>query len=314
MSEESKYSKNTEIELRTLGNTGINVTALGFGCASVWGKNMITDKQAQELFERAYALGIRYFDTGHSYGNAEERIGKILKTSKTVKRENIVISTKFGTRIINGKLVHDVSADWVKKSVDLSLQRMGIDYIDCLQIHGPRIGDFTDELYELFNELKQKGIVKAVGANSFDTDVLNYVCEENKLDFVMLDYNIMRQDREELIRKLYNNGIGVIAGAALAESLYSNRVFKIQEKKDLWYLARAIKNFRRQMFRGRRYRFINRVYGMTGSQIALKYVVNNPLISTAVFGTTTMSHLEENIEAINIDIPKEIEKKIMSVR
>ncbi len=318
MGEKKKHAVNrakeiSAMEHRRLGKTDIRVSSLGFGCASVWGKDMISDAQAQELFERAYELGITYFDTGHSYGNAEERIGKILKSSKIVKRENIVISTKFGTRFIDGKLVHDVSPEWIRESVDTSLRRMGISYIDCLQIHGPQISDFTEELYSILDELKEKGIVRAVGANSFDTDVLEFICREKRLDFVMLDYNLMRRDREELIRKLHENGIGVIAGAALAESLYSNRVFKIRGKKDIWYLARAMKNFRKQLFNGWKYRFINRVNGVTGSQIALGFVLDNPMVSSAVFGTTTMSHLEENARAVWVDMPQEVLARVRSI-
>ena len=300
-------------QYRRLGKTEICLSPLGFGCASVWGKDIISDKQAQELFEKAYEFGITFFDTGHSYGNAEERIGKILKTSQIVKRNNIVISTKFGIRNINGKLVHDVSPEWIKESVKISLRRMGISYIDCLQIHGPRISDFTEELYSVLDELKEKGIVRAVGANSFDTDVLEFICKEKRLDFVMLDYNIMRRDREELIQKLQANDIGVIAGAALAESLYSNRIFKIRGKKDVWYLARAIKNFREQFFHGWKYRFINHVEGTTGAQIALGFVLNNPMVSSAVFGTTTMSHLEENVRAVCVETPQEVLEKIRTI-
>lgn len=65
----------SSIEKRPLGKTDIEMTCMGLGCASVWGKNLISDEQAQAIFERAYELGIRYFDTGYSYGCAEERIG-----------------------------------------------------------------------------------------------------------------------------------------------------------------------------------------------------------------------------------------------
>lgn len=299
-----------DLEQNSLGTTGIRVTKLGFGCASVWGKPIISDEHARRLFEKAYELGIRYFDTGHSYGIAEKRIGRILKTSHVVKRENIIISTKFGTRTVAGRLVHDASPEWMYQSTELSLKRMRTDYIDCLQIHGPQISDFTPELYEALKELKQKGIIRAAGANSFDTDVLKFICKERKLDFVMLDYNILKQERENLISELYRNGIGIIAGAPLAESLYSNRVFRIRDKKDVWYLARALKNFRKQMMKGRKYRFINYVPGMTGSQIALKYVLDNPMISSAVFGTASLQHLEENIQAADIVIPGKVLKKI----
>ena len=162
-------------------------------------------------------------------------------------------------------------------------------------------------------ELKEQGIVRAVGANSFDTEVLEFICREKRLDFVMLDYNIMRRDREELIQRLYDNGIGVVAGAALAESLYSNRVFKIRGKKDVWYLARAMKNFRKQLFGGWKYRFINQVDGVSGSQIALGFVLDNPLISSAVFGTTTMRHLEENAGAVGVEMPAGVLERIRSI-
>ena len=91
-------------------------------------------------------------------------------------------------------------------------------------------------------------------------------------------------------------------------------MLKIKGAKDLWYLARAVKNFRGQFIKGRKYRFINEAEGMTGSQIALKYVLDNPFVSSAVFGTTTMNHLEENVQAVDIEIPPEILRRIRSVR
>lgn len=305
---------NEDIEKRFLGNTGIKMTCMGFGCASVWGKNLITDKQAQEIFEQAYSLGIRYFDTGYSYGCAEERIGKILKSSKIVTRENIVISTKFGTKKVKGKYVHDFTPEWMNYSVKTSLKRMGTDYIDLLLVHGPKISDLTDVYLNAMRRLKEKGIVKAIGINTFDTDVIEFVCKTKCFDFVMLDYNILKQEREPLIDQLYQSGIGVIAGAPLAESLYSNRIFKIRKLKDIWYLARAFVNFRGQLIKGRKFTFINKVPGMTGTQIALKYVISNTHVTTAVFGTTTPGHLVDNIQAKDVTIPKDILKRIKRLR
>lgn len=300
----------SSIEKRPLGNTGIEMTCMGFGCASVWGKNLITDEQAQEIFEQAYSLGIRYFDTGYSYGCAEERIGKILKTSKIVKREDIVISTKFGTKNVNGKYIHDFTPEWMNHSVKTSLERMDIDYVDLLLVHGPQVADLTDEYLTAMRKLKEEGIVKAVGINTFDTDVIEFVCKTKCFDFVMLDYNILKQEREPIIDQLYQSGIGVIAGAPLAESLYSNRIFKIRKLKDIWYLARAIVNFRGQLIKGRRFTFVNKVPGITGAQVALKYVISNPHVTTAVFGTTTPSHLTDNVKAKDVVIPKDVLKRI----
>lgn len=304
----------TMLEKRTLGKTGIEMTCMGFGCASVWGKNLITDEQAKELFEQAYSLGIRYFDTGYSYGSAEERIGKILRESKTIKREELVISTKFGTKNVNGKYVHDFSPEWMKHSLQESLKRMGLSYVDLLLVHGPQISDLTDEYLNEMQKLKDMGLVKALGINTFDTDVIAFVCETKCFDFVMLDYNILKQEREPVIKQLYDNGIGIIAGAPLAESLYSNRVFRIRKPKDIWYLARAVVRFREQLIKGRRFAFVNKVPGITGSQIALKYVLDNPYVTTAVFGTTTPKHLEENAAAAGITLSESVLRRLKSTK
>ena len=300
---------------RPLGNTGIEISQLGFGCAAAWaksvmGKPMISDDEAQKLLETAYELGIRYFDTGFNYGFAEERLGRILEKSKVVRRDQVVISTKFGERVENGKWIPDFSPEWMNKSLRISLKRMRIDSVDMLMCHGGEINDMTPDLLFEMQKLKEKGIIKAVGINTFDTDVIEWVAKTKSFDFVMLDYNILRQDREVLIKKLYDNGIGVIAGAPLAESLYSNRIFKIKSMKDLWYLARAVVRFRGQLIKGLKFRFINDVDGISGTQVALKYVLDNQYISSAVFGTTTIVHLEDNVKAQEIEIPDMVYQKI----
>ena len=298
---------------RELGKTGVLLSELGFGCASVWSKPFFSEEKAIELVKTAIGYGITFFDTSHSYALAEERLGKILQSSD-INRDQLVIATKCGSRISDGKVIHDWSVDWLRESVELSLSRMGITYIDLLHLHGPNISDLTPEVMAFLNGLKQQGKVKAIGVNTFDTAVLEHICATRSFDFVMLDYNIMRRDREDLIQRLTENGIGVIAGAPLAESLYSNRIFKLRSKKDLWYLLRALKNFRSHVFHGFKYRFINKVDSITGNQIALRYVLNNKNVSCAVFGTTSLEHLKENTEAVNKVIPPEISSRINKIK
>lgn len=297
---------------RKLGNTGLSLSPIGFGCASIWGNRLISDREAIELFETAYASGVIYFDTGHSYGMAEERIGKALRQG-FVPRDNIVISTKFGTRIVNGKPVHDVSPAWIRESVETSLRRMGIDFIDLLSIHGTRSDDFTEETFQTLNALKKEGLVRFIGAStSNDARLIDEISRHDWFDYVFLRYNLLNRPLEPLIQALYENGVGVIAGAPLAEGLYSDRIYHPRNKKDLWYLARAAAHFRRQLREGRRYRFIDRADGISGAQIALRYVLDNPYVTSAVVGTVSSEHLRENLKAADIPIPPEIKKKIQS--
>ena len=84
---------------RRLGSTDIYLTELGYGCASLWGKPKFTsDGEAEKLFLTAFNHGIRFFDTGYSYGAAEERLGRYISKLSSSERDDLIISTKCGTR------------------------------------------------------------------------------------------------------------------------------------------------------------------------------------------------------------------------
>ncbi len=300
---------------RQIGLTGISVSEIGLGCASYWGKERFNEAEAIRIVSVAIDKGVNLFDTGHSYseGNAEVRLGKALKDRQD--KSDLVISSKAGTRIGNkGKLYKDFSPNWIRESCELSLKRLGLETLPLLHLHGPAVSDINDELIDELLKLKSEGLVRAIGVNSFEDDVLEKVLGLDVFDFVMPDYNILCKEREPLIEKLNAKGISVIAGAALADSLYSNRVFKVKGIKDLWYLARALKNFRGKLVKGFSYRFVNNVPDITASQIALAYVLANAKISSAVFGTTSENHLLENLGAASVNLPDEIMRRICAAK
>lgn len=301
------------MEKRQIGLTEIAVSEIGLGCASYWGKERFDEVQAIKVVSAAIDKGVNLFDTGHSYsdGNAEVRLGKALKDIPN--KLNLVISSKAGTRIgSDGKLFKDFSPKWLRESCILSLKRLGLETLPLLHLHGPSVLNLNDEVIDQMLRLKSEGLVRAIGVNSFENDVLEKVLALGVFDFVMPDYNILCREREPLIEKFYDKGIGVIAGASLADSLYSNRVFKIKGIKDLWYLARALKNFRGKLIKGYSYRFINNVPNITGSQVALAYVLSNTKICSAVFGTTSEKHLLENLAAADVKLSDDIMRRIRS--
>jgi aryl-alcohol dehydrogenase-like predicted oxidoreductase len=217
----------------------MEISKIGLGCASYWGKKIFSERQAIKIVHTALNNGVTFLDTGHSYsnGNAELRLGRALRNVSN--KNDLCISSKAGTRIAgNGRLYKDFSSDWVEESCHLSIKNLGLDHLPLFQLHGPAISDLTDELLNKLLQLKRAGTIGAIGINTFDDDVIEKLIELKVFDFVMLDYNILTQCREPMIDKLYDNGIGVIAGAALADSLYSNRIFQIRGLKDVWYLLR----------------------------------------------------------------------------
>ena len=308
------------MEKRLLGKTGIQLSELGYGAAALFGKNAfgkqgINDEEAYELFTVAISGGINFFDTGINYGYAEERLGNCLTTAISegvISREQVVVETKFG-EVINpdgsyGSI--DFSSEWAKKSLEISLKRMKLDYVDLFAMHGGNISDCSDKLLNTLQEMKSQGLIRAFGINTFDSEVLEWIGKNNVFDYVMLDYSIIKQEREPIIQKLSNAGIGVIAGMALGQSLFSKNIYKIKGRNDLWYLLRTLRYFRGNLGKSKDFRFLTKQKDYSANQLALRYVIDNPGVCSAVFSTTKVSHLKENLIATSISMPESIRKRI----
>jgi aryl-alcohol dehydrogenase-like predicted oxidoreductase len=253
---------------------------------------------------------VTVFDTGPSYshGNAEPRLGKAIKG---LDAGRLLISTKVGTHIgRGGRLFHDLTREAILKSVESSLRRLGLETIPLLYLHGPRQGELNQELYDTLLALQDRGWVQRLGVNSFDTDVLEALIEIPVFDVVMLDYNVLRASREPLIRQLTESGKSVVAGAAMANHLYAPRFLWPRSIADLWYSARAFKNYRTDLVRARKLGSLGGCPGWTQAQVALAFVLSNQSVSTAMFGTTRIQHLEENIAACGFELPASITEQL----
>jgi aryl-alcohol dehydrogenase-like predicted oxidoreductase len=282
---------------RPLGRTGLTVSELGFGCASWWGKPALDERVALGLVHAAIERGVTLFDTGASYsaGEAEPRLGRALQGRDT---SDLVIATKAGTfHAGGGRIGRDMTPAAIVASAERSLGRLRLERLDLLQLHGPAIGELDGALFDALAGLKARGLVRAVGLNSFDPAVIDHAIDLPGIDVVMVDYNVLRPEREPLIARAAAAGKGVLAGMPLAMGHTRPLLERLRGPRDLWYAARALARHRGELTRGRRFRFLHRLPDMTGSQAALAYVLANPGVSAAVFGATRPDHLHENLAA-----------------
>jgi aryl-alcohol dehydrogenase-like predicted oxidoreductase len=296
---------------RSLGNTGLRVSEIGFGCASYWGMKVFDEAAAIRLIHAAIDHGVTFFDTGASYsgGNAEPRLGRAVSDLKG--KHDLIIATKAGTYTDErGRWREDFSAVGVRRTVEASLVRLGLDAIPLLQLHGPEIANLTDDLLDTLAGLKQEGKVLHLSVNSFNVDVIEHVMTLPLFGAVMIDYNILRPEREPIIAKLAARHFGILAAAPLASGLYRKNRFRIRGVQDVWYIARAWKNHRSDFKRARNFHFLEREQRLTAAQIALAWVLRKPEISCATFGTTRMPHLLANLRASDATIDDDLLQKI----
>jgi len=277
---------------RRLGRTNLRISEIGLGCASYWGKGIFSEADAVRLVHTAADNGVTFFDTGSSYsgGNAEPRLGRALAGLRN--KNDLIVATKAGTRLgAFGKAYKDWSPASVRRSVEDSLGRLRLDAIPLLQLHGPQIEHLTDDLINALLRMKQQGKIRHLGVNSFDMPVVEHVAALPVFETVMIDYNILRPERAAIIEKLAAQDIAVLAGMALAGGLYGRSLYGNLGLRDLWYAARAWKNHRANIARSRRFEFLSSQSGWTAGAIALAWVLANPRVSCAVFGTTRLPHL-----------------------
>ncbi len=294
---------------RDLGTSGLKVSEIGFGCASWWGRPAFSERDAVGLVDLALDRGVTLFDTGPGYsrGAAEGRLGRALSNHRT---DDLIISTKAGTTFHQGRVVRDMSPPAIEASLLKSLGRLGLKQVSLMQLHGPSAAELTEPFLAFLGGLKRKGLTRLIGVNSFDPLVIAKAISLPEIDVVMLDYNLLRPERASLIAEARRAGKGVLAGMPLAMGHTGRKVMQIRAPRDIWYALRALRHHRRDIVDGARFDFLDRFEGLTGSQAALAWVLENEHIASAVTGTTRTKHLIENLRASGLELPEPLRLQI----
>jgi aryl-alcohol dehydrogenase-like predicted oxidoreductase len=153
----------------TLGESGLEVSEVGFGAWVVgtdwWGDR--TRDESIEMIHHAIDQGITYFDTGDVYGhgNSEELLGEALADY----RDEVTIATKIGYDYYNnpqaghGELPKEITPEYIREATEKSLDRLGVDSVDVLQLHNADVEEVDKDILEVFDELKDEGIIEATG-------------------------------------------------------------------------------------------------------------------------------------------------------
>jgi aryl-alcohol dehydrogenase-like predicted oxidoreductase len=188
---------------RELGDSGLEVSEIGFGAWVVgtdwWGDR--SEDDAIEMVQYAVDQGITYFDTGDVYGHgrSEELLGQALASV----RDDVTIATKVGYDFYNnpqaghGELPKEMDPDYLRDAVEKSLDRLGTDSIDVLQLHNANVDEITPDVLELLDELQEEGTIDATGLALGPS--IGWLAEgdfaiENEFDSLQLVWNVLEQE------------------------------------------------------------------------------------------------------------------------
>lgn len=307
------------MEIRILGATGMKVSAL---CLGTMQFGWTTDEaQSMRVLSEAYEAGINFIDTANIYsrwaesnpgGVAETIIGKWMKQS-SVRRDQIILASKVRGNMGGGPDDEGLSRRHILKAVEDSLGRLQTDYLDLYQAHWPDETTPIEETLRTFDELVRQGKVRSIGASNYAAWELMqalWTSDKNGLarfDCLQPHYNLVH--REEFERELASvcrtYQIGVIPYSPLAGGFLTGKY-----RRNLVAQSARVGSVRRY-FNEKNWDLmekmdkIAREKNASVSQVALAWMLANPLITSPIIGANSVAQLKENLGSLGVKLSSE---------
>ena len=306
------------MQYNKLGTTDLNVSRLCLGCMTFGEPDRgnhawtLPEESSRPIIKRALEGGINFFDTANSYsdGSSEEIVGRALRDF--ARRDEIVVATK--VYYPSGDLTQGLSRAQILRSIDDSLTRLGMDYVDLLQIHRWDYDTPIEETLEALNDVVKAGKARYIGASSMHASqfaqALNLQKQHGWAHFVTMQdhYNLIyREEEREMLPLCYQEGVAVIPWSPLARGRLTRpwgettaRVVSDEVGKALYsttdendaQIAERLANIAEEL-------------NVTRAQVALAWLLSKPGVAAPIIGTSREEQLEELLSAVDITLKPE---------
>jgi aryl-alcohol dehydrogenase-like predicted oxidoreductase len=290
---------------RKLGKSDLEVAAIGFGCMGLnyAYSNTLEKKDSIALIRAAVEKGVTLFDTAEMYGpyTNEELVGEALAPF----RDKVIIATKFGIKIQDGKQVQDSSPAHIRKSVEGSLKRLNIEVIDLYYQHRVDVNTPIEEVANTIKELIKEGKIKNWGLSEAGVQTIRRAHAVHPVTAVESEYSLWwRRPEEELIPTLEELGIGLVPFSPLGKGFLTGKISKDAkfEKDDFRSIVPRFTSENLEANQGL-IDLLNKIAeqkNATPAQVALAWLLAQKPFIVPIPGTTKLHRLEENIGAATI--------------
>jgi aryl-alcohol dehydrogenase-like predicted oxidoreductase len=301
------------MEYRRLGSSGLKVSRIALGCMSFGsGVGMtpwsLDEEASQPFFRQAVEAGITFWDTANVYslGSSEEIVGRAIR--RFSRRDDIVLATKLYFRMHEGPGGQGLSRKAILENIDASLRRLGTDHVDLYQIHRFDPDTPVEETMEALHDVVKAGKARYLGASAmwaWQFAKLQYTAQlHGWTRFVSMqdEYNlIMREEEREMFGLLADSGVGSIPFSPLAKGRvcrpWGERTARmdndpIGQRYDQDQDAPIVDAVHR----------IAQARGLGMAQVALAWVLRQPVVTAPIVGATRPGHLSDAVAALDVQL------------
>ncbi len=288
------------MEKRILGRTGLEVSVIGFGTIAIGGfYGPVDDAESIRALHAAVDAGMNFIDTSDAYGlehRSEIIIGKFLKERSD--RDDILICTKGGNNMITRK--REFSPDYIRGCVEGSLKRLGVEAFDLYLLHNPSVEDLEKEMsFDVLDKYKAQGKMKHWGVSVNTLPECELAVSGGRAEAMQMEYNILEQEPAEVFAKAKAAGVGVISRVPLKRGFLSGRFEETHTftEKDMRSRVLSPENMRKFRVRLDRLREVAEELGHPAAEVAIRFCVSNPNVSTVLPGIRTPAQAKEDAAA-----------------
>ena len=289
-----------------VGNTELQVTRLGMGTAPIGNLySNIDDAGAIETVRRSYENGIRFFDTAPLYGKgeAERRLGEALRG---IPRDEVIIQSKVGRIVRPDRSIYfDYSRDGVMKSLEDSLERLGMDRVDILLVHDPdyenaevHYQQAMDEAFPALVDLRAQGVIGAVGAGMNQWEMVWEFAKKIDVNCFLLAgrYTLLEQTSLDFLDWCTENDVSIFLGGVYNSGILATGPIS-GAKYDYMDAPEEI------LAKARRLQEITTAHGVPLHVAALHFAGAHPAIASLVIGSATAAEADDNRAIWDVETP-----------